>query len=141
MQPNGRRAIGRRLLRVRQVHAAASEPGWHVHVRDDGVACRECECVRGQPRVRRVHGRLRGRLQSAGRTAIAAAIAAAAIAAAVTAAAIAAAAVAAAVAAAAIATTSVAAAVAPAAVTTADVRLQHDARVRWQRHLRNDHLH
>ena len=123
---------------MRPACAAAPEPGCHVHHRDDGDARGGREPVRRQLRVRRVRGRLRGLLPAARP---AAAYAAATFAATHAPAAIAAAAVAAPSIAAAIATTSVAAAVAPAAVTTADVRIQHDARVRWHRHHRNDHLH
>ena len=49
----------------------ASQPGWHVHLRDQGNACGERGPSRGQLRVRRVHGRLRGHLQAALRAAAA----------------------------------------------------------------------
>ena len=82
-------------LRVCQAGAAASEPGWHVHLRDDGVACSQQQPLRGLLPVRRLHCLLRGRMPAAlpaaaalAATSIAAAIAAAAIAAAIAATAI-----------------------------------------------------
>ena len=76
-------------LRVCQAGAADSEPGWHVHLRDDGVACSQQQPLRGLLPVRRLHCLLRGRMPAAlpaaaalAATSIAAAIAAAAIAAA-----------------------------------------------------------
>ena len=47
-----------RLLRVRQVCAAPSEPGWHVRLRDHRYARGGRRRLRRQSRVRRVHGGL-----------------------------------------------------------------------------------
>ena len=104
-------------LRVRQAGAAASEPGWHVHLRDDGVACSQRQRIRGQLPVRRLHRLLRGRMPAA--LPAAAALAATSIAAAIAAAAIAAAIAAAALTSAAIAAAAIAAAVAATALTAA----------------------
>ena len=52
-------------LRVCQAGAAASEPGWHVHLRDDGVACSQQQPLRGLLPVRRLHCLLRGRMPAA----------------------------------------------------------------------------
>ena len=111
MQPNERRGYGWELLRVRQDGGVASQPGWHVRLRDDGDACGEREPLRGQPRVRRVYGRLRGRLPAALRAAATT-----------------------------IPTSVAAAAIAATSSNVADVRVQRDARGRWQRHQRHNHL-
>ena len=52
-------------LRVCQAGAADSEPGWHVHLRDDGVACSQQQPLRGLLPVRRLHCLLRGRMPAA----------------------------------------------------------------------------
>ena len=113
-------------LRVCQAGAAASEPGWHVHLRDDGVACSQQQPLRGLLPVRRLHCLLRGRMPAAlpaaaalAATSIAAAIAAAAIAAAIAASTIAAPLAAAAIAAAVAATALTSAAIAAAAIAAA----------------------
>ena len=154
MQPVGRRGKGWGLLRVRQVRATASEPGWHLHLRDKGITCRGQECVRGQLRVRRVHGRLRGPLPAALRaatttastTSSTASFAAAVTATAVTTTAISAASTASfAAAVTATAVTATAISAASAAARSADMRVQHNA-CRWwrwfqyQRHC-NYHVH
>ena len=157
MQPVRRCRCRRpRLLRVRHAGAATGEPGQHVHLCHDRDGRSRRACVRGQLRVRRVHGRLRGRLPAAIGSTLASAsipataLAAAAFTSAVTASTFAASAVAAS------STASVAAAVTATAVTTtaisaasaaarsADVRVQHNAcgwwRWQYQRHC-NYHFH
>ena len=50
---------------MRKDGGVACKPRWHVHLRDDGNACSQRGCVRGQLRVRRVHGRVRWPLPAA----------------------------------------------------------------------------
>ena len=115
VQPNARRGYGWGLFRVRQDGGATGEPGWHVHLRDEGNGSGEREPSRGQLRVRRVHGRLRGPLPAAIGAAVAAPITAS-FAAAVTAAAV----------------TTTAVSTASAAARPTDMRVQHNA-CRWWR--------
>ena len=120
-------------LRVCQAGAAASEPGWHVHLRDDGVACSQQQPLRGLLPVRRLHCLLRGRMPAA--LPAAAALAATSIAAAIAAAAIAAAVAATALTSAAIAAAAIAAAVAATALTAAASAFQLRASCRpYPRH-------
>ena len=120
-------------LRVCQAGAAASEPGWHVHLRDDGVACSQQQPLRGLLPVRRLHCLLRGRMPAA--LPAAAALAASSIAAAIAAAAIAAASAATALTSAAIAAAAIAAAVAATALTAAASAFQLRASCRpYPRH-------
>ena len=120
-------------LRVCQAGAADSEPGWHVHLRDDGVACSQQQPLRGLLPVRRLHCLLRGRMPAA--LPAAAALAATSIAAAIAAAAIAAAVAATALTSAAIAAAAIAAAVAATALTAAASAFQLRASCRpYPRH-------
>ena len=120
-------------LRVCQAGAADSEPGWHVHLRDHGVACSQQQPLRGLLPVRRLHCLLRGRMPAA--LPAAAALAATSIAAAIAAAAIAAAVAATALTSAAIAAAAIAAAVAATALTAAASAFQLRASCRpYPRH-------
>ena len=66
MQPSARRSNRWPwLLRVREDGASASECRQHIHLRDDGDAGGGRGPLRGQLRVRRVHGRLRGHVCAA----------------------------------------------------------------------------